>query len=232
MFRAADSRSSWVASRLETVTPLLAAQESLRQAHGLLVAGFAPEPKPILTESLHRYFGRIVGAGPPSTLLNPSELAAVLAADYPEDYVFGGQLIPGIGVILVRGSRDTFVVPTETFEPSATGLKPDFGRFRITDNGQTLAFGDYEATLDSILYEHDGAYRHRAKARELEQDNSFGAALRRLRLLRGLKQSDFAPITEREIRRIERNEVGVPHSETQRIIAARLGVPFEEISTY
>jgi hypothetical protein len=62
-------------------------------------------------------------------------------------------------VIVVRGSLDTLVVPLVTFEPSPTGLTPDFDRFRIVDNGQTLAFGDYEATVDAILYEHDAAYR-------------------------------------------------------------------------
>jgi hypothetical protein len=57
-------------------------------------------------------------------------------------------------------------------------------------------------------------------------------ALRRLRLLRGLKQTDFAPVDEREIRRLEGNEVGVLHGETRQILADRLGVPFEEISSY
>jgi transcriptional regulator with XRE-family HTH domain len=54
----------------------------------------------------------------------------------------------------------------------------------------------------------------------------------RLRKQRRLKRSDFAPISAKEIARIERNEVEKPHARTLETIAERLGVRPEEIESY
>ena len=54
----------------------------------------------------------------------------------------------------------------------------------------------------------------------------------RLRKERRLARSDFAPISAKEIARIERNEVTKPHAKTLEAIAARLSVRPEEIESY
>jgi len=69
-------------------------------------------------------------------------------------------------------------------------------------------------------------------ARLLEQDNSFGGALRRLRILKGLSLSDFPGITEKEVARIEKGEVKKSHADTMSILGRRFGVRPEEIKTY
>lgn len=102
----------------------------------------------------------------------------------------------------------------------------------VRDGGQTIRLGEYEAAVDALLYEVDPGYRKRAKRRELELDDSFGGALRRLRLQRGLKRADFPEVSAKEIARIERGEVEKPHDRTLRSLAARLGVSPEEIRTY
>ena len=43
---------------------------------------------------------------------------------------------------------------------------PDFEQLAITDDGQSVLFGEYEVSTDNILYAHDVAYRKRAKARQ------------------------------------------------------------------
>ena len=59
-------------------------------------------------------------------------------------------------------------------------------------------------TMDVVLWQLDPEYRRRVKQNTRQRDRSLDASRRRLRLLRRLKQTDFAPtITEREIRRIE-----------------------------
>ena len=71
-------------------------------------------------------------------------------------------------------------------------------------------------TMDVVLYQLDPEYRRRVKQNARQHDRSFGASRRRLRLLRRLKQTDCAPpITEREIRRIEAQDVEQIHRETQ-----------------
>ncbi len=54
----------------------------------------------------------------------------------------------------------------------------------------------------------------------------------RLRKQRRLRRSDFAPVSAKEIARLERNEVATPHAKTLVAIAGRLGVRSEEIAGY
>lgn len=109
---------------------------------------------------------------------------------------------------------------------------PDFTRLRLTDHGRTVALGDYEAAADAILYELDPDYRRRLKKQRRQGERTFGASLMRLRKQRRLKRSDFAPISPKEIARIERNEVEKPHARTLETIADRLGIRPEEIDSY
>jgi transcriptional regulator with XRE-family HTH domain len=53
-----------------------------------------------------------------------------------------------------------------------------------------------------------------------------------LRILRGLRQSDFTPLPAKTIARIERGEVAKPHGPTLVRIAERLGVGAGEIESY
>ena len=61
---------------------------------------------------------------------------------------------------------------------------------------------------------------------------TFGACLRRLRKLKGLRQSDFEPVPAKTIARIERGETYEPHGKTLQTIARRLGVAPDEIASY
>ena len=72
----------------------------------------------------------------------------------------------------------------------------------------------------------------RAKKRQIERDRSFGGALRRLRLQKGLRRTDFPGLTAKEIARIERGEVKKQHQRTLAVLAKRLGVPVDKISRY
>ena len=64
-------------------------------------------------------------------------------------------------ILLLRGNLTTLPVPFEAFPPSGTGLKPDFVALSVTDYGQTLRLGEYEASVDAILFERDEDYRKR-----------------------------------------------------------------------
>jgi hypothetical protein len=162
-------------------------------------------------------------------------MADVMTSEAPGDFVIGGEVDDKEQVVLLfRGTLERVPVPFTFFRPSGTGLEPDFSRFSVTDWGQTLKFGDYEASVESVLYDRDADFRKRAKQNRLKNDSSFGSAFRRLRLLRGLNQSSFEGISEREIRRIEKNEVQAAkiHPDTRRILERRLKVSFDEIAQY
>ena len=123
-------------------------------------------------------------------------------------------------------------VPLSWFRQRPDGPQPDLSDVAVTDFGQTVRLGEYEAATDAILYGFDDDYRRRAKKRQLETDRSLGGALRRLRLQKGIRQSDFPGVTAKEIARIERGEVKRPHQHTLAAIANRLDVATEDISTY
>jgi len=90
------------------------------------------------------------------------------------------------------------VVPLTWFRVRPDGPRPDLSDLAVTDFGQTIRLGEYEAATDAILYEFDDDSRWWAKKRQLATDRSLGGALRRLRLQKGLRQSDFPSLTAKE----------------------------------
>jgi hypothetical protein len=75
---------------------------------------------------------------------------------HAEDYVLGGQVdYERREIVLVRGDFTQVVVPFSWFSPTTSGLTPDFYDFEITDTGETLCFGEYEAAVSAVLGQHD-----------------------------------------------------------------------------
>ncbi|MCH7843818.1 MAG: helix-turn-helix transcriptional regulator, partial [Chloroflexi bacterium] len=131
------------------------------------------------------------------------------------------------------GPPQPITLPLSWFEagPNSPQLDPD--DFEVIDFGQTIRLDKFEAGTEAILYEFDPLFRRRDKEQRIDADESFGGALRQLRLQKGLKQSDFSPkISAKEIGRIERGEVKTLHKKTLETLAQYLGVAAEEIETY
>jgi hypothetical protein len=189
------------------------------------------EPEQHLREALRAVFETVVA--PPVVLLPVRELAEVLASANRADLCVGGIVDTASGVVvLYRGDLSSLTVPLTAFPPCGDRTAPDPHRFAVTDHGQTLVFGDYEAAFDAVLYEWDPEYRRRLKAQRLADDQSFGASLRRLRNQRGLTRRDFPGVDPRTVARIETGEVDKPHAETLAILAERLGVKPGEIEEF
>ena len=221
----------WVAPSLAAVQLLLAALAGHSKGdQRLLSLGPANSARHSL---LHAIFRFVVSADEGIRMLPLDELADVLGAANREDLFVGVAAAAADGaVVLYRGNLEPLIIPLAWFRTRPGGPKPDTGDLEITDSGQTVRLGEYEAGADAILYEFDAAYRRRAKKREMERDDSFGGALRRLRLQKGLRRNDFDGITSKEIARIERGEVKKPHPRTVAVLAKRLGVPAQAIRTY
>ncbi len=168
------------------------------------------------------------------SLLPIDDLEEVLAAENRADLFIGGMVDDRGGTLtLWRGDLKSLTVPFSAFARSADGTRPDFARFAVTDCGQTVRLGDYEAATDAILYESDSDYRRRMNRLRRQSERTFGAALRRLRLQKGLKQDDFAPhVAAKTIARIEQGKVKKVQERTMAAIAKRLNVRPEEIGSY
>jgi DNA-binding Xre family transcriptional regulator len=219
------------ASSLRALTRTGAPGPVRRLRQGLLV--LEPVEDQALLRVLERMFARIVFASEGLQLLPIEELIDAVRAPNRGDLFIGGVVDVESGdLLLYRGDLDLVVFPVAHLPVRAGGPTPDLERLRFTDYGQTVAFGEYEASADAILYDMDPHYRRAARKRQIQEDASFGASVRRLRLLRGLSRADFPELSEKEIARIERGEVERPHPSTLLTIAKRLGVTPDDLGTY
>jgi DNA-binding Xre family transcriptional regulator len=227
--RGARRPSLFVAS---TAAPLGALADVVHDERGNLRLFLFGSVDPPRREFLQTLFRTVVSSMDAIRLLAGEELVEALSAENRHDVFVGGAVdrVDEV-VVLYRGSLDRLSVPFGWFRREGAE-RPDFGALRITDHGQTLELGGLGVAADAVLYDFDPEYRRRAKKRQLQLDESLGGALRRLRELRGLRQSDFASITEKTIARIERGEVERPRERTIQAIARRLGVTPEELMTY
>jgi DNA-binding Xre family transcriptional regulator len=158
----------------------------------------------------------------------------VLEADHRPDLFIGGSVNHATDTITFwRGNLMPLTVPFSAFEKSGNGTKPDFNEFAVIDCGQTVQLGDYEAAVDAILYEYDPEFRRRISKQRLQEDQSFGASLRRLRKQRGLRREDFEPdLSAKTIARIEQGKVKRIQKKTLNALAEHLSVEPEEIETF
>jgi hypothetical protein len=230
--------SAWIATRPDSTDDFLreawtvsGAQGGSRRRLGRMLLLFPPRPDSL--PALEDLFDAVAWGTASFRLLPHTELVEVWGAATRHDLFIGGFVDSETEtLVLYRGDFERLVVPLSIFQAFGDGPEPDPSALSLLDCGQTVGLGDYQAASDAILYEVDADYRRRINARRRQEDKSFGACLRRLRVLKGLRQSDFGTITAKTIARIERCETGNPHRATLRRIAKRLGVGPEEIESY
>jgi hypothetical protein len=187
------------------------------------------ESIPALLSLFHPVFGLVEGFH----WLPKMELVEAITREDASDRFIGGSVdSKAKNVVLLRGHMKVMVAPFLLFPKSGDGTAPDFARLALGDYGRTIALGEYEASADAILYELDPDYRRKLNKQRQQSERTFGASLARLRKQRRLKRSDFAPLSPKEIARIERNEVEKPHAKTLAAIAGRLGVRPEDIRSF
>jgi hypothetical protein len=190
-------------------------------------------PRAASVPSLFGLFQGVTGAAAAYRWLPAEELLTVITGkDAANRFIGGVADHESETVALVRGNLRTVVVPFSFFEPSGDGVTPDFGALSFTDYGHTVAFGEYEASADAIMYEVDEDYRRKLNKERKLNERGFGASLRRLRLQRRLKRGDFPGVSSKTIARIERGDVEKPHGKTLEMIAQQLGVTPEEIESF
>lgn len=226
-------RATWVSFSRNFTDILLekavGSRADLRGSHLITLTPPRSASIPALLGLFHPVFGLVEGF----EWLPKEELVEVITRAAASDRFIGGNADPKAKTLtLLRGDMETVVAPFSAFARSGDGTAPDFSRLGLVDYGRTIVLGEYEAAADAILYELDADYRRRLKKQRRQSERTFGASLLRLRTQRGLKRSDFAPLSTKEIARLERNEIDKPHAKTLDVIAGRLCVRPEEIASY
>jgi hypothetical protein len=234
MLASADARSIVVSPTTETTEEIIrgASKAPRRALIGDIVMKSPPRIESV--GAIMSVFKRLLGVGGRYEWLDDEEFNAVLARD-DRGRRFIGATTDEVAetLTLVRGDLKLFTVPFSFFKASGDGSRPDFRDASVSDYGLTIDLGpDYDASSDVVLYEYDPEYRRMLDKHRRSEDQGFGPALRRLRLQRRLKRSDFEGISEMTIARIERGEIDRPHRKTLEAIARRLGVEPDEIESF
>ncbi|MCP5493942.1 MAG: helix-turn-helix transcriptional regulator [Leptospiraceae bacterium] len=168
-----------------------------------------------------------------SILLNKDEMMFVLAKPKPDrrDRVISVQILNDVKMIrILMGDLKVLYVPTSILRANSKGEKPNFSDIEIMEYGYYLRFGRYEASVSGILYECDKEYRLRRKKERIETEISFGSCLRRYRIQKKIKQTDFKNISEKTVRRIESGEEVTDTA--KRKILKELNILEDELLTY
>jgi len=226
-------RAVWIASRADDLALFGEFNDrlfELKGDHRLVVRDRVGRGR---SEVLRARFRYVVSADHAVKLLPIDQLVEVVSSPERNDLFIGVATDPeDFTVVLFRGSLEPLVVPMSFFGVGRPGAPADLPAFDVVDYGQAVRVGEREASADAVLYAFDADYRRRKKALRVEQDESFGGALRRLRILRGLPRTGFEGVSAKEIARIERGEVGRPHQRTLELLARRLGVGAGDITSY
>jgi hypothetical protein len=100
--------------------------------------------------------------------------------------------------------------------------------FEIDEDGSYVHWPgpDIHVDLDAIRAAIDPEARSKADAFRATKDERYGAAMARLRVAMGLKQSDIKGMSDRHVRRIEKGE-GATH-EALRLIAEAHGMKLDQ----
>ena len=104
----------------------------------------------------------------PIITLPEEELTEVLTSSMKERsrlVIAGFVDRPYRQLVLFLGNGIGILAPFEIFKPTPK-VSPDFDRFGIIDHGQTIALGEYEASVDAIIEEMDPKEQHYPQLRK------------------------------------------------------------------
>lgn len=229
---AAHRHQVWILKSEDSIPPLIrAVAADIPRVRPSWLISYA-RPKGASARILESSFDRTLFGV--RAMVEFDDLVEILDADHPEDYALAAEWDREHETLAIwRGDLTALLVPLNrrTF-PERAGVAPDPERLAIVDSGQTIRMGEYETAMDRLLYERDPDYRRRARKRRLHEEPGLGASIRRLRLLRGVRRSEFPGLEEKTIARIERGEVEHPHAGTLETIAKRLGVRVKQLEEY
>ena len=207
----------------------LNARADIRGSHLITLTPPRSESIPALLGLFHPVFGLVEGF---HWLPREELVEAITREDASVRFIGGSVDLKAKTLTLLRGDISAVVVPFSMFAKSGDGTAPDFMRLGISDYGRTIVLGDYEASAEAVLYEIDPLYRRSLKKQRRQEERTLGASLMRLRKQRKLKRSDFAPLSAKEIARLERNEIANPHAKTLDVIAGKFGISADEIGSF
>lgn len=113
-----------------------------------------------------------------------------------------------------------YELPLSEIPPLSALDTKQLAKVEVSDSGSRLHWedGDIDINLDTIRAVADPQIRHAHEAEARKEAAEYGAAIRQLRVEKGLKQSEIEGLTARQVRRLETGNI-VPQIATLRKLA-------------
>ncbi len=177
-----------------------------------------------------------LGAGPSPLASRLDELAAMVKrialahqSEATERLIAFATVSPDGFLSVWSCEPRQYVVPHTEIPALASLTDKQLREFVVSDSGSRISWPakDVDLTLDDVRYRCDEDFL-RKKDRETRHSlKRYGRAIRALREEKGLRQSEIAGLTDRQIRRIEAGLV-TPHAETMQKLAGAHGMNLPE----
>lgn len=122
-------------------------------------------------------------------------------------------------LLILTCGLDTIEVPFESITALARLAHDERTQFEISEDGSRISWpsADLDFDIESLRYAVDEQYRNRVDRERLAYSRQYGQAIRAFREEKGLRQKDIEGLSERQVRRIEKE--GTTSSEALRVLA-------------
>jgi len=152
--------------------------------------------------------GATVGSGMPA--VDIQRYRRVIAAWQlgAQDQLIATAQVVGDRLLVVSCALEVFEIPFALIPALRRIPVEQRAAFTLSSEGSYLHWphSDIHLDLDALRYATDPQQHTRQQALRLAADKRFGAAVTRVRKQRGLRQSDIAGLSERQVRRIEKGQ--------------------------
>jgi hypothetical protein len=164
-------------------------------------------------------------------LLNALQEIALLAADRPiapyvvpdrealrrvvfahaaraEDKLIASVSVEGDDIVVWSCEPKPYRVGVSAISALARMPADALANFRVSDSGSRVHWdeGDVDLSLDAFRVRADPAFRSKKERETRQEARRYATAIRALRVEKGLKQTEIAELSEREVRRLESGE--------------------------
>lgn len=210
------------ATRLSDFAPIITEANSANRLQALLVrTDVEPEWVPFMLQraGLRTLRNTLVHSG--GSL--PARMLRALASNLHRDSIATATVVQD-RLIIISCALEVFETGFDELSALARIPREHRSRFEIDEDGVFIHWPepDVHLDLDDIRLARDPQRKARAKSLKAAHDTAFGAAVRKLRQARGIKQTDVPGVSARHVRRIESGYV--PGEEAIDALAAAHGM--------
>lgn len=220
----------WIsAASLPAAAPVVSDAASRHRLAGLLVQDEDPAWLPQLLRRANLRTLRNTFAHGPSDPDVPRRVLSAWRLGAQNDLIADARVVDS-KLLVLSCAFEPFEVPFEAHPALARIPDEERSRFAVAEDGSLITWDAephaIDLDLDALRYVIDAAFRETVDRERRLHAAAYGAAIRALRKERGVLQSDVDGLSERQVRRIEKE--GTTSVDALQSLADAHGLPLNE----